>query len=150
MKKLIPVPQRRGQSLVEFGLTLSLLIIILAGAIDFGVGFFSYVAIRDAAQEGALYGSIIYDEDHPGYTVGDFQNMIEDRVRDSSSAPVDLHSANINVQVIPPGTWCAGHPLKVNVAYIYPLTMPIIGIFTGPSITLRASATSTILRPLCP
>jgi Flp pilus assembly protein TadG len=139
-----------GQSLVELGLMLMIILWLLAGAIDFGVGFFSYVAIRDAAQEGALYGSIVYDQNHPGYTVDNFKTMIEARVRASSSSPVDLTSTTkVQVQVIPPGTWCAGNPLRVNVTYQYPIMMPMIGIITGPSITLQASATSALLVPLC-
>jgi hypothetical protein len=142
---------QRGQSLVELGLMLMIILWLLAGAIDFGVGFFSYVAIRDAAQEGALYGSIVYDKNHPGYTVNDFKTMIEARVRASSSAPVDLTSTSkIQVKVIPPGTWCAGNPLRVNVTYLYPIMIPMVGIITGPNITLRASATSALLVPSCP
>ena len=47
--------RQRGQSLVELAISLMIILWLLAGAIDFGIGFFSYVAIRDAAQEGALY-----------------------------------------------------------------------------------------------
>ena len=151
MKKTIPICQRqRGQSLVEMGLVLMALLWLLAGVIDFGIGFFSYVAIRDAAQEGALYGSVIYDPDNPSYTIDNFRTMITDRVRNSSSAPVDLHSASVQVEVIAPGQWCAGYPLRVNVTYEYPVMMPMAGILTGPTITLQASATSALLIPLCP
>ena len=47
----------RGQSLVELALSLTLILILLSGAVSFGMAYFSYVAIADAAQEGALYGS---------------------------------------------------------------------------------------------
>ena len=47
----------RGQSLVELGISLLILLYLLAGAAEFGVLFFQFVQLRDAAQEGALYGS---------------------------------------------------------------------------------------------
>jgi Flp pilus assembly protein TadG len=150
IKKFAIVPRQHGQSLVEMGLLLMMLLWLLSGVIDFGIGFFSYVAIRDAAQEGALYGSVVYDPDHPSYTVDDFRAMITERVQNSSTAPVDLTSSSVQVVINPPATWCAGNPLRVDVSYDYPIMMPMVGILTGPTITLRASATSILLVPLCP
>ena len=133
------------------GLMLMMLLWLLAGVIDFGIGFFSYVAIRDAAQEGALYGSVVYDKDHPAYTVDQLKAMIVDRVENSSSAPVDLHSASVQVEVTSPSPWCAGNTLKVDVTYDYPVMMPMVGVIhrSRPS-HLRASATSVLLVPSCP
>jgi Flp pilus assembly protein TadG len=137
-RHLLPSRQR-GQSLVEMALTMMILVWLLAGAVDFGMGYFSFVAIRDAAQEGALYGSI------------DPTGNIEARVRASSSkAPVDLNDLiNVRVTVLLPGTVCAGNHLTVSVAYDYPITVPLVGILTGPTITLTSSSTSTILLPSC-
>ena len=155
------LPRQRGQSLVEMGLFLMVLLWLLAAAVDFGIGFFSYVAIRDAAQEGALYGSIVYrtvyDEDHPeNTTVANLKSLIDDRVKGTSTGPVDLNSSSVQVTVVSPTEllsplqWCAGYPLKVSVSYQYPITMALTGIITGPTINLTASATSTLLVPPCP
>ena len=140
MKKRILIrPRQRGQSLVELGLTLMILLWLLSGAVTFGIGFFSYVAIRDAAQEGALYGSI------------DPTGDIEMRVRSSSSAPVNLaDTTTVHVTVTPPVSVCAGNPLTVLVTYDFPVTMPLIGTITGPTMLLQAVATSTLLLPYCP
>ena len=51
-------PAERGQSLVEMSLMLVILLTILSGVIDLGRGFFSYIAIQNAAGEGALYAAI--------------------------------------------------------------------------------------------
>jgi Flp pilus assembly protein TadG len=48
----------RGQSLVELAISLIVLLFLLLGAVEFSLALFQYVTIRDAAQEGALYGSI--------------------------------------------------------------------------------------------
>jgi hypothetical protein len=129
----------KGQSLVELALSLLIILTLLAGAVDLGSAFFSYVAIRDAAQEGALYGSI--------FPTG----AIESRVRSTSSTPVDLSNVSkvtVNVSAIPP---CSGGEVIVTVKYTYTLIMPLISAIIGPTITLTASAKDTILQPSsCP
>ncbi len=35
-----------------------ILLFLVGGIVDLGRGFFTYMALRDAVQEGALYGSI--------------------------------------------------------------------------------------------
>ena len=48
----------KGQSLVEFAIGATILLILLSGVVEFGIAFFQYVQLRDAVQEGALYGSV--------------------------------------------------------------------------------------------
>ena len=145
MKKM-PVSQspkkRGGQSLVELALSLMIILWLLAGAINFGMGFFSLTAIRDAAEEGALYGSIDYPP------TGTLTNDIITRVKNSSDSPVDLSSATVAVTL--PASVCAGNALTVKVSYPLPVTTPMVGIITGSTILLQASATSIILDPACP
>jgi len=137
----------KGQSMVELALTLLIILTLLAGAVDLGSAFFSYVAIRDAAQEGALYGSL-----YPTDT-----NGIYYRVRQSSSAPVNLSDISI-VTVPPPSTpqgacrpLSGSNPITVTVRYNYELSMPFIGAILGTDkIPLSASVTDTILNPKCP
>ena len=134
-------PAQRGQSLVELGLTMVLILTLLAGAVDLGSAFFDYIALRDAAQEGALYGSI-----HPTDT-----NGIVARVRQSSTKPLDLTDPNVTVSVPPPIPPCAGGAITVTVSYTYHLTMPFIGAILGrQTISLSAHVTDTILTPKCP
>jgi Flp pilus assembly protein TadG len=45
-----------GQSMVEFAFGMVILMIILVGIVDLGRAFFTFMALRDAAQEGAVYG----------------------------------------------------------------------------------------------
>ena len=155
--------REKGQSLVELALFLLLILTLLAGAVDLGSAFFSYVALRDAAQEGALYGSIepIIDSNSNGrYDAGEPLNTdkIETRVRQSSSTPVNLNDlANVTVNITPSipnpedNPPCAGGWIKVSVSYNYQLSMPFIGaILDTNKITLTASVTDTILTPACP
>jgi Flp pilus assembly protein TadG len=46
-----------GQGVVEFAVALPFLLLILLGTIDAGRVFFDYIEMRNAAVEGATYGS---------------------------------------------------------------------------------------------
>lgn len=51
-------PERsRGQSIVEFAILAPVLMLILLLAVDFGRLFFTYIAVNNAAREGAAYAS---------------------------------------------------------------------------------------------
>jgi len=137
-----PKSSERGQSLVELALSLTIILLLLAGAVDFSIAYFSFSAMQDAAQEGALYGSI-NPEDEEG---------IISRVRSASTNPVDLaNDSLVDVVVTLPGDACEGNEVKVNVIYDYPISMPFIGAIIGAQqISLNASVTDTILQPVCP
>ena len=57
--------REQGQSLAEFALVLPIVLLILAGVLDLGRAYFSYVAVTDAAAEGAAYASL-HPEDFGG------------------------------------------------------------------------------------
>lgn len=139
-----PTKLRRGehgQSLVELALSLTVILLLLAGAVDFSIAYFSFAAMQDAAQEGALYGSV-----NPGDEDG-----IETRVRSASSNPIDLANETLVDIVVTGVDGCEGEELTVDVIYDYPIAMPFIGAIIGSQqITLTASVTDTILQPVCP
>ena len=132
----------RGQSLVELAISLTIILLLLAGAVDFSIAYFSFSAMQDAAQEGALYGSINPDD----------EGGIITRVRNASSNPVDLADTDlVDVIVTVAEDACEGDEIRVNVIYDYPISMPFIGTIIGSQqITLNASVTDTILQPVCP
>jgi len=140
----------RGQSLVELALSLTVILLLLAGAVDFSIAYFSFAAMQDAAQEGALYGSV-----NPNDADG-----IKLRVRSASTDPVDLADEGlVDVNVTLSGDSCTGadcacegNEVRVDVAYDYPISMPFIGAIIGAQqIRLNATVTDTILQPFdCP
>ena len=133
----------RGQSLVELAISLTAILILLAGAVDFSIAYFSFSAMQDAAQEGALYGSINPDD----------EDGIITRVRNASSNPVDLSDTTlvkVTATTDPVSDACEGDEIRVDVIYDYPISMPFIGTFiNSQKITLHASVTDTILQPVC-
>ena len=131
----------RGQSLTELAVSFTLLMTMLSVAVDGGRLFFSYIAVREAAEEGALHGAL-YPEDHSG---------IDDRVRTSSSTPVDLtDEATVSIQHVNIGSACAGNLIRVTVVHTFNLAMPFVGVILGSQeFPLSATATATVLRPGC-
>ena len=134
----------KGQSLVEFAFSIVVLLLLVAGAVDLGRALYTYMGLRDAAQEGALYAS----------TNPTLNSEIESRVRHSSNLLQGLSedaSANTSVQVTVYGSACTNNAIKVRVAYTnFPLTMPFLGTLVGSqTIGISAEVTDTILSPSC-
>lgn len=48
----------RGQSLVEFAMVMPLLVILIFGIIDFGMGLRSYISLSNATREGARFAAV--------------------------------------------------------------------------------------------
>ncbi|MEE8355789.1 MAG: TadE family protein [Anaerolineales bacterium] len=142
-----------GQSLVEFALSLVIILTLLAGVVELGRVFFAYIIIRDAAQEAAVYGSIA-----PKSDLTALENEVEARVitaftdpTDSSNVPLNI--SKINVQTIIFGSSCAapGNGIEVRVEYSLPVTMPFLGAVIGSQeINMSASVENPILAPICP
>ena len=147
---------KRGQSLVEVAIALPVLVLLLLGTLEFGMALFSYSMLRDAAQEGAFYGSFNPEN----------VEEIENRARNISvrtddgavfSSPVDLRDKDkVKVIVQALGNSCQGakngvaNSIQVTVTYRYPILMPFIGkVFGMKTIPLSGTATNVILQPNC-
>ena len=147
--------KERGQSLVELGISLLILLYLLCGAVEFGILFFQFVQLRDAAQEGALYGSM-----NPPSSAADTVaiDKIKERARYSSptQSPIDLiNDPAVVVSVdVTDAQYCEGGSLQVTVSYPHKIFMPfmpqLLGKTSDPYIDLNARVTDTILTPICP
>ncbi len=136
MNKIIgSVPREDGQSMVELALTLTILLILLAGTIDLGRALFTWIEMRDAAQEGAVYGSFCPDK-----------NKITTRV-----------DANLNkiytydIDPIIPAYPAPGDSITVNVETKLPLAMPFLSTVIGTdTIDIHATIIDSIINTKCP
>jgi Flp pilus assembly protein TadG len=145
----------RGQSLVELAISFPIILLLMLGTLDFGMATYSYLIVRDAAQEGALYGSI-----NPNSN-----NEIENRVRfmaplndeGLSFAPVKLDNKDdIKIKIETSGRNCQGltggkvNTISVHVSYNYPLIIPFAELVNGSNtVLLEATATNVIIQPAC-
>jgi Flp pilus assembly protein TadG len=133
--------------MIEFAITMIIVLILLVAVADFARAFYTYISLRDAAQEGAVYGSMCPSN----------IDRIEDHVRFSSNFPVDL-TDETHVQVIctflNTGSACGsetpvpGTGIRVVVNYDnFELTTPLLGSFLGgQTLDLSATVEDIILR----
>jgi hypothetical protein len=157
----------RGQSLIEFAFSLVLLLVLVAGVFDGSRALFTYLSMRDAAQEGALYGSVdptntaeIIDRVCGGSNLVTEMCDAEDGSMDDDWNDADLDDEpglDVIVEYPPSGGRCmstsgTANGVRVTVRhYEFPLTMPFIGILVGGnSIEITASILDTIITPTCP
>jgi Flp pilus assembly protein TadG len=144
--RIVSHKKERGQSLTELAISFMFLVLLVAGIAELGRAFFTFISLRDAAQEGALIGST-KPSDLEGVvsrTCG-ASNFIQNLSCSESSATDVQVAVNLTG-----GAACMGYPIEVVVTYQnYPVLMPFIGIFTGDSIALSARVTDTILSPKC-
>ena len=143
MHNVIQIKRKeRGQSMVELALTITFLMALLAGTIDLGRAFFTWLALRDAAQEGASYGTI-----KPNDVVG-----VQKRVWDNLEQVVETPSTSIAVIVTFTGPKCLGNTIQVNVNYAnFTIGMPFLGTILGSqTIPIHATVNNSMLIPECP
>lgn len=144
MKKNILKKAQKGQSLVEMAISLIVILFLLMGAVEFGIALFQFTAIRDAAQEGAVYGS----------TNPSNESQIKQRAIAAADDIVTLVPNDITVTIN--GDDCEGmtngtpHSLTVSITYAHTVFMPLIPQAIGSNtINLNVDVTNTILSPLC-
>lgn len=123
--------RQAGQALVEFALVLPVLLLILMAIFDFGRLFYSALAVRHAAREGARYG-IVHASDDEG---------IRQRVRE---AAVGLEGDLLTITISPAATQRrVGQALTVDVSYPFEYVTPIAAI-TGRHQVVRGTVTMRI------
>ena len=159
----------KGQSLLELAVSLIVLLILLAGVVDFGRIAFYYIALRDAAQEGASFGSIFPNDNYQIFErtkagIVD-QSAIESiTVRFLSGAGTQKYSCTWNNGDDPAGacfsSWDTCDPNPVIVGDVieitisdqdFPITMPLLGTFLGrQNIVLETTIKDKLIRvPEC-
>jgi hypothetical protein len=137
----------KGQSMMELAVSITVLFIFLAGVIDVGRALFHFIAMRDAAQEAAVYGAV-----YPSHC---------DQIRDRAYTALN-QSPSLQIRTVIDGMECH-EAVKVNNKACYgkeirvtvrdpefPVTMPLLGFFLGrQTISLEAYVSGTVLRPPC-
>jgi Flp pilus assembly protein TadG len=139
MQKVNFSKRERGQSLMELALSMTFILILLAGVVDLGRAFFTYITLRDAVQEGAAFGAYQSDD----------EAAIIQRAVQTSNSPVNLASGAIHFDVNVTAA-CAGGEVTVTATYYdFPVTMPFLGTLIGrQAFDIGASATDDVLTPM--
>ena len=119
-----------GQSIMEFAITIPLLLIMLVFIFDLGRATFYYSSITNSAREGARYGIINPDN----------SNGIRTRVREYSFG---IDPANLVVTVVKDTD---ENSITVGVTYKFIPATPLVGPFLGgdDGITFQTQTTMEI------
>jgi Flp pilus assembly protein TadG len=136
--------------MVEFALLVPVLLLMLVVAIDFGRLFATYVAVNNAAREGAVFASA-----HPTQITSadsaDPENVTY-RARQEVENPSDARFTAVTVAaptcnpspcptVLGAG---GGSTIKITVSTTFGFFTPLVAAVLGTSIQLSASATAVV------
>lgn len=142
----------RGQAMTEFALTLVLLLLVFSGIVDLGRAFLTYLALYNAAGEGAYYASAFparvdqSDQADPDNITFRTRNEVPGQL----SQLVNWNNATVAVSypasTLNPPEPEVGRPVKVTVTTPFRLIGPLPGLFGwNGQLTLRVDATQTVL-----
>lgn len=134
---------QKGQAFIELAICLVFLLTLLAGVIDVGWLLYSFIALQDSAQEGAVFASMCQNT-----------SSILDRTRESTTAPLDINDIeSIDIVYLDEdgnegGTVQYGYTVRVTLSMKYHIVTPFVGAFLDEEgvIPIKASATSTIMH----
>lgn len=140
---------RRGQSLVEFALILPVLMIMVFGIIDFGLGLRSYISLTNATREGARFAAIGNTAGaYPANCNGTSNTTVVGRVCYTIEG-LDLADLT-SVSVTYPNGQMPGNSVVVSADYTYNYITPvgdIVDFFSGGTFPDSLSlSTSTDMR----
>jgi len=129
---------QRGQSLVEFALTVPLFFVLIFAIVDFGLGLRAWITITNSAREGARYAVVSCATDSPNETA------VKQVAVDKSAGLLTLSDVTV--------TNCPGdstEDVAVRVDYTYNLITPLGGflsLLSGGSLpsSLNLSSTSNM------
>jgi len=126
----------RGAVAVEFALIFPVLLLLVLGILEFGLGYHAWDVTQNAAREGARMGAVTPD-------VG----AIRARVLGTSDV-LDEDKLSVTVQCQPVGggsfggcAWTEGDIVRVTVVYTYDYITPLPGwVALGDTMVLRSVA----------
>jgi Flp pilus assembly protein TadG len=131
----------RGAELIEFALTLPLMLLVVLGIIEFGFVFREYGVVTNAAREGARIAVL------PAYSVADAEDRIDIYLQASGMDPADATVRTVlatDPDVVLPGGACLS---TFTATLEYPHEIAFLGgimNFFGTdfgTLTLKASST---------
>jgi Flp pilus assembly protein TadG len=151
---------RRGQALVEFALVAPVMLLLLLVAVDFGRVFFSYIAVNNAAREGALYAAehakdtpfdaATYNADTIAAALREANVQTqggEGAITVTNPTCADASSgAPVSCQAAATVTTGIGSHVTVTATQPFDMLTPIIGDILGSTITISASASAPVLN----
>lgn len=136
-----------GQSLIEFAVAVPVFLLLLMGVLDLGRIFFVYLAMYNAAQEGALYACTtprcIYKDDEIGCQ--DPNNAVYRARQESETGPVQWDEVELTFTPIPDPIEQGGY-IQAGLIHNFEMVTPLMQIII-PNLTLMSRAECKVIGP---
>jgi len=137
-----------GQGLVELALGITVLMLLVMGIADLGRAYFTYVALGNAAGEGAAYGSFYPSCSfaYSGASCADPDNVDYRTRHESQQGFIDTSQiTSVDIELSDPVYPSLGDTITVTVQYNYDWLTPFFSSFTGQaSMQLQARAVQPV------
>jgi Flp pilus assembly protein TadG len=123
---------RRGQSLVELGIALPLLLLLMAGVVDLAHVFSVAGILQNAAREGARWGATFHPTDSA--SIDDIKNRV---IQEAAGSPLTLDASEIHVD---PDSGVANSGAPVTITVTHQVDLLLTQALSLPSLTIVRSA----------
>lgn len=134
----------KGQTVLEFALVFMVFIFLVFGVFDFGHLFFVRMAVQNAVQEAARFGSTGNHLPNPSQS-GEDLSRVNSIIATLRQSPVEAYITNIQISSPNGGTGSAGGPgdlMTLAVTSSVPLFTPLIAkMFPQGRYTFTTSVT---------
>ena len=141
LKRVRRLAGERGQALIEAGLVLPLLLLVVLGILDFGMLFWKFESVTNAAREGARIAIL------SGYTSTDVENRVNQYLADAGL------TGTATVTVVAPagvdvggGTCITMTGATVSYPHDFFLVGTLVGLFGSPSLTSTSLNATSMMR----
>ena len=151
MSAVLPTPMKlfrrlrssRGQSLVELSLTLPILLILVFGIIDFGLGMRSYISLTNSVREGARFAAVGNPAGDPADCDGITSDTVYGRLCITTGG---LDLTELTPSVTYPSGIGPGNSVIVSADYDYNFVTPLgdfLDFFSGGTFPTTISLSSS-------
>ena len=141
LKRIRTLSGERGSQIIEASLVLPLLLLVVLGILDFGLLFWRFESVTNAAREGARVAIL------PGYATADVENRVQQFLDDAGLTGVP------DVDVVAPagvdvggGTCITMTGVTVSYPHDYFLVGAIMRYWGGPGLTDTALVATSMMR----
>lgn len=114
-----------GNALIEFAITLPLMLLVLLGTIDFGMLFQRYEVVTNAAREGARVAVL------PGYSDGDVEARVTQLLTAGGLTEPAVTTVGAPVPLDVGGQCIIVRPVTVEYPYSYSAVGAVAAYFDG-------------------
>lgn len=143
MKLLKKLRSSKAQSLVELSLTLPILLILVFGIIDFGLGMRSYISLANSVREGARFAAVGNPAGDPSDCDGVTSDTVYGRLCITTGG---LDLTELTPSVTYPSGIGPGNSVVVSADYTYNFVTPLgdmLDFFSGGTFPTTISLSSS-------